>query len=286
MQDDEEKNYKRCPNCNSSDEIFGFLSTDFRGDGKCKYCDGKGEITDELRATVGAMIGKIMTLGIDDGEYPATETCSKCYGSGQCQICGGTGRVKRKRFDSGYQEEDDNENGEEDTEDEDLEENDDDVEEDDDNDEVEEDEGYYSYTKNSCENYNDENNTLIIPQSSPSVSNYQADTSSTLPNQLSIETQQRIDTEKHSKQQEQVRKIYSQELEGKAIGAGILIGLIFAIISFVIFIPIAFLVEIWLAIQKTPKGEEMTIKNTLLMIMIGGGAIIGFIQGYSGTKNP
>jgi len=120
------KDYKCCTKCDSVEET-DWKFDDFRGDRKCKYCHGEGEIDDSFRAQVGGMISKVMTLGMGDDDIPTNIDCPKCNGTGQCQTCGGTGRVKTK-----YVESDDDEVNEKSDDDE--EEEDDDYDDDDDDD--------------------------------------------------------------------------------------------------------------------------------------------------------
>src|ERR1700760_1544882 len=87
------KDYKCCPDCDSVEDA-GFLFNDFRGDGKCDLCHGEGEIDDSFRAEVTRFTAKVITLGLDQTEFPDTIDCPKCNGTGQCQSCGGNGRVK------------------------------------------------------------------------------------------------------------------------------------------------------------------------------------------------
>lgn len=72
---------RRCTDCQSIDlSGWGFTS---KGNGRCKECDGTGH--DRLTEA----IVQFGTLGLEDGKY----NCKTCYGTGQCQTCGGTGVV-------------------------------------------------------------------------------------------------------------------------------------------------------------------------------------------------
>lgn len=71
----------RCTDCQSIDlSGWGFTS---KGNGRCKDCDGTGH--DKLTEA----IVQFGTFGTETGKYD----CKTCYGTGQCQTCGGTGIV-------------------------------------------------------------------------------------------------------------------------------------------------------------------------------------------------
>lgn len=70
----------RCKDCRSIDMAPLLIS---KGDGRCKDCDGTGhDRTAEALVDFG-------TLGLVDGKID----CKTCYGTGQCQSCGGTGFI-------------------------------------------------------------------------------------------------------------------------------------------------------------------------------------------------
>lgn len=71
------KEYSRkCPDCDGIDVSSLFN----KGDGRCKACDGEGMVTDVVRALGGPIL-----------DFPTHEPCKICSGTGQCQMCGGTG---------------------------------------------------------------------------------------------------------------------------------------------------------------------------------------------------
>lgn len=151
---DEGTDYKCCPHCNSVEELTHFTFNDYRGDGLCKLCEGRGWIDDSFTAEVTTFVSRVITLGFDDTEFPDKIDCPKCDGNGQCKTCGGNGRVKRKRF------EDIDESDDENTEDE---EEDDDY---DDNDDFDDDEDYdddYTYSKNETSEYKNDVSEVIEP---------------------------------------------------------------------------------------------------------------------------
>lgn len=107
---DEGKDYMCCLHCDNVSELTDFTWNDYRGDGNCKTCNGTGEIDNSLMKEFGVMVEVVMTLGLDvKDDVPKTVSCPKCSGTGQCQTCGGSGRVKRKRFDDDDDSEEENE---------------------------------------------------------------------------------------------------------------------------------------------------------------------------------
>lgn len=75
----------KCPDCNS----IKIVPFDEQGDGRCSVCHGGG---------VGGVLDEIA-----DGLNPFGRghiTCYKCDGSGQCQTCGGTGKVSGEPDDA------------------------------------------------------------------------------------------------------------------------------------------------------------------------------------------
>ncbi|WP_345211003.1 hypothetical protein [Mucilaginibacter gynuensis] len=91
--DDSGKDYKCCSDCDAVEEI-DFFFNDVKGNGKCDICNGEGEIDDFFRAEVTRFTAKLITFGLDQTEFPDTVDCPKCNATGQCQSCGGNGRVK------------------------------------------------------------------------------------------------------------------------------------------------------------------------------------------------
>ncbi|MCF8448821.1 MAG: hypothetical protein K9G49_03020 [Taibaiella sp.] len=75
------KRKKICKNCFDTKGDFLFVSG---GDGRCKMCKGTG-ISHEL----GDSAATIVTLGFIN----YNRECRYCYGTGQCQTCGGTGSI-------------------------------------------------------------------------------------------------------------------------------------------------------------------------------------------------
>ena len=67
---------RKCPDCDYNLSIYAVLD---KGDGRCRNCDGTGEVADPLV--------EFFTLGVEKGDT----TCKVCSGTGQCQTCGGTG---------------------------------------------------------------------------------------------------------------------------------------------------------------------------------------------------
>ena len=59
----------RCPDCNSSSDIFGLY-----GDGVCSHCHGDG---------------KSLMSGLNEAIMGTVLKCNYCDGSGVCQTCGG-----------------------------------------------------------------------------------------------------------------------------------------------------------------------------------------------------
>ncbi len=68
----------QCPDCDSVK-----MSSDPReGNGKCSVCHGSG-------------FGDVDTAIIEFFDGAESPACAKCYGSGQCQTCGGTGVIEK-----------------------------------------------------------------------------------------------------------------------------------------------------------------------------------------------
>lgn len=63
----------RCPDCNSSGDIFGLY-----GDGVCSHCHGDG---------------KSLLSGLNEAVMGVSLECNYCDGSRICQTCGGSGKV-------------------------------------------------------------------------------------------------------------------------------------------------------------------------------------------------
>ncbi len=63
----------RCPDCNSSGDIFGLY-----GDGVCSHCHGDT---------------KSLMSGLNEAIMGTVLKCNYCDGSGVCQTCGGSGTV-------------------------------------------------------------------------------------------------------------------------------------------------------------------------------------------------
>jgi hypothetical protein len=63
----------RCPDCNSSSDIFGLY-----GDGVCSHCHGDG---------------KSLMSGLNEAIMGTVLKCNYCDGSGVCQTCGGSETV-------------------------------------------------------------------------------------------------------------------------------------------------------------------------------------------------
>lgn len=146
---DEGKEYKCCPHCDTISELTHFTWNDYKGDGNCKKCHGEGEIDNSLVKESGEFFESLIAGDMANTKFPATVPCHKCSGTGQCQTCGGCGRVKRKRFeaDNGSKDDDVEEEYDEDEGDDEDEEDEDDYDyynDDDDADETDDD-----YTLNS-----------------------------------------------------------------------------------------------------------------------------------------
>jgi hypothetical protein len=77
---EQESERERCPDCEIDIRGFSFSS---KGDGRCIECHGSGHDTGSE-----AMV-QFATLGVEDDKID----CPKCYGTGQCQTCGGTGYI-------------------------------------------------------------------------------------------------------------------------------------------------------------------------------------------------
>lgn len=71
----------RCKDCQSID-LSGWGLTS-KGNGRCRECNGSGH---DLATEA---LVQFFTLGLEDDK----RDCNTCYGTGQCQSCGGTGIV-------------------------------------------------------------------------------------------------------------------------------------------------------------------------------------------------
>ncbi len=67
----------QCPDCDSVRPFTDLPA----GNGKCSACHGSG-------------FGDVDTAIIEFFDGAESPACAKCYGSGQCQTCKGTGIVK------------------------------------------------------------------------------------------------------------------------------------------------------------------------------------------------
>jgi len=72
---------KQCPNCDNISLSKGLFDT--YGNGRCSECHGSGH-----DAHAEFLVG-MATLGLEGTNYP----CKYCSGTGQCQMCGGSGRI-------------------------------------------------------------------------------------------------------------------------------------------------------------------------------------------------
>ncbi|MDR3696363.1 hypothetical protein [Mucilaginibacter sp.] len=97
--DDSGKDYKCCPHCDTVAEENYFTFKPIRGDGRCDFCHGEGEVDDSLIAEASRMIESVITLGFGHSDISDTKPCPKCSGTGQCQSCGGNGRVKNDEYE-------------------------------------------------------------------------------------------------------------------------------------------------------------------------------------------
>jgi hypothetical protein len=58
------------------------------GTGKCSSCDGKGSIVRSAITPIASISGPVR------GKTTTERTCTKCYGSGVCQVCKGSKKSK------------------------------------------------------------------------------------------------------------------------------------------------------------------------------------------------
>jgi hypothetical protein len=54
------------------------------GTGKCSWCNGKGSVVRAELTPIASIAGPV------HGKTQTTRTCTKCYGSGTCQVCKGS----------------------------------------------------------------------------------------------------------------------------------------------------------------------------------------------------